>query len=99
MEKVGKKMEIKIYGGINEIGGNKVFINVADKNFLFDYGLSFAQQRNYYSEFLQPRNFNGIIDLIRLDLIPSINGLYRSDLITPFSDLLKNPPYNINDMS
>jgi ribonuclease J len=88
-------MEIQILGGVNEIGGNKIFIRVGDKKFLFDFGLSFGESQRYYSEFLNPRKFNGIIDYLYLGLIPSINKLYRNDLITPFSDILNSKPYNI----
>jgi len=88
-------MEIEIFGGVNEIGGNKIFISVGDKKFLFDFGLSFGDMQKYYSEFLKPRKLNGIIDYLYLDLIPSINKLYRNDLITPFSDILNSEPYKI----
>jgi len=88
-------MEIEIFGGVNEIGGNKIFINVGDKKFLFDFGLSFGDMQKYYSEFLNPRKFNGIIDYLYLGLIPSINKLYRNDLITPFSEILNSEPYKI----
>ena len=88
-------MEIEIFGGVNEIGGNKIFISVGDKKFLFDFGLSFGENQKYYSEFLNPRKLNGIIDYLYLGLIPSINKLYRNDFITPFSDILNSEPYKI----
>jgi len=55
-------MNIEIFGGLNEIGGNKIFINIGDKKFLFDFGLSFSENQKYFSEFLNPRKLNGIID-------------------------------------
>lgn len=88
-------MNIEIFGGINEIGGNKIFISAGDKKFLFDFGLSFSDNNQYFSEFLNPRKFNGIIDYLYLDLIPPLNNLYRNDLITPFSDVLNSKHYNI----
>ncbi|MFX0073898.1 MAG: MBL fold metallo-hydrolase RNA specificity domain-containing protein [Candidatus Hermodarchaeota archaeon] len=88
-------MNIEIYGGIGEIGGNKIFVNIGDKKFLFDFGLSFGENQKYYSEFLKPRKLNGIIDYLYLGLIPPLNKLYRNDLITPFSDILNSDPYNI----
>ena len=88
-------MNLEIFGGINEIGGNKIFINIGDKKFLFDFGLSFSENQKYFSEFLNPRKLNGIIDYLYLGLIPSINKLYRNDLITRFSDILNSEPYKI----
>jgi ribonuclease J len=57
-------MEIEIFGGINEIGGNKIFLTAGNKKFLFDFGLSFKESGQYFSEFLSPRKFNGIIDYL-----------------------------------
>jgi len=88
-------MEITMFGGINEIGGNKIFISIGDKKFLFDFGLSFKDNNQYFSEFLSPRKFNGLLDYLYLGLIPPINRLYRNDLITPFKEKLINDPYNI----
>ena len=88
-------MNIEIFGGVGEIGGNKIFITIGDKKFLFDFGLSFSENQKYFSEFLNPRKFNGIIDYLYLGLIPPINKLYRNDLITPFSDRLNSEPYKI----
>ena len=88
-------MNVEIFGGVSEIGGNKIFITIGDKKFLFDFGLSFSESQKYFSEFLKPRKLNGIIDYLYLGLIPPINKLYRNDLIAPFSDTLNSDPYNI----
>jgi len=88
-------MNVEIFGGVGEIGGNKIFVNIGDKKFLFDFGLSFSENQKYFSDFLNPRKFNGIIDYLYLGLIPPINKLYRNDIITPFSEILNSDPYNI----
>ncbi len=97
-------MEIEIFDAIGKIGGNKIFIHVADKKFLFDFGLSFHDNGLYYAEFLRPRKFNGLVDYLNLELIPSINNLYRNDALAPFKDVLENDPYKLtpsekNDVS
>ncbi|MBY9005356.1 MAG: hypothetical protein KGD63_01205 [Candidatus Lokiarchaeota archaeon] len=89
-------MELEIYGGINEIGGNKIFVNIGDKKYLFDFGLSFNDSNQYFSEFLNPRKCNGIIDYLYLNLIPPLNQIYRNDLINPFKNILNQPNYKIN---
>lgn len=88
-------MNIEIFGGVGEIGGNKIFVDICDKKFLFDFGLSFSENQKYFSEFLNPRKLNGLVDHLYLGLIPPINKLYRNDLITPFSEILNSDPYNI----
>lgn len=89
-------MQISFYGGINEIGGNKIFIKSGEKTFCFDFGLSFRDMNQYFSSFLNPRKLNGIIDYLYLGLIPAINKIYRNDYVTPFKDKLMNARYNIS---
>ena len=88
-------MEIEIFGGINEIGGNKIFLTAGDKKFLFDFGLSFSDSNQYFSEFLSPRKFNGIIDYLYLGLIPPLNNFYRNDYVEPFKTILEKEPFKI----
>lgn len=85
-----KGLEIQVNGGAGEIGGNKVFIKASDKQFLFDFGLSFKDNEIYFDTFLQPRRFNGMIDYLRLGFIPAINNLYRNDMILTYSNVLQN---------
>ena len=89
-------MELEIFGGIKEIGGNKLFINVGESKFLFDFGLSFNDNNQYFTGFLNPRNYNGIVDYLYLGLIPAVNNIYRDDYLSPFSEILKKDPYNIS---
>ena len=71
---------LRFYGGVDEIGGNKILIK--DKNNLFlDFGMSFSQAKKFLSEFLQPRKCNGILDFVELGLLPWIKGIYREDYL------------------
>ena len=88
-------MQISFYGGISEIGGNKIFIKSGEKTFCFDFGLSFRDMNQYFSNFLNPRKLNGIIDYLYLGLIPAINKIYRNDFIAPFKEKLSKGRYNI----
>lgn len=70
---------LAFYGGVNEIGGNKILL--ADKNakIFLDFGMSFSLANKYFDEFMQPRKCNGIFDLVEFDLLPNLKGLYRED--------------------
>jgi len=71
---------LSFYGGVDEIGGNKILIK--DKGRLFlDFGMSFSQAKRFLSEFLQPRKCNGILDFVELGLLPWIKGIYREDYL------------------
>jgi len=83
-------MAFSFYGGVNEIGGNKILVD--DKNpsdpsgkdvssLFLDFGMSFSKAASYFSEFLQPRKLNGIMDFVELGLLPKIKGIYREDYL------------------
>lgn len=81
-------MAFSFYGGVNEIGGNKILVdngdydNSSEKTSLFlDFGMSFSASGSYFSEFLQPRKLNGIMDFVELGLLPKIKGIYREDYL------------------
>jgi len=70
---------LSFYGGINEIGGNKILLEDDKIKTFFDFGMSFSLANKYFAEFLQPRKCNGVKDFIEFGLLPDIYGLYRED--------------------
>ena len=76
-----KLVELTFYGGIEEIGGNKILLKDNDTKIFLDFGMSFGRRGNYFEEFLNPRAANGIGDFLELNLIPDVAGIYREDLL------------------
>jgi len=74
--------QITFYGGVGEIGGNKILIEDSDTRIFFDFGMSFSKRAKYFEEFLKPRTANGIGDFLAMGLIPDIQGIYREDLLS-----------------
>lgn len=74
-------MKINFYGGVNEIGGNKIFLQNNESKIFLDFGMSFSQSKRYFSEFMQPRKSNGLLDFFELGLLPKIEGIYREDYL------------------
>jgi ribonuclease J len=74
-------VQIDFYGGVDEIGGNKVQVSSDEASFFFDFGKSFNKEGEYFSEFLQPRKANGILDLVEFGLLPKVKGIYREDYL------------------
>lgn len=72
---------IDFFGGVDEIGGNKIRIEGKNESFFFDFGMAFSKANDYLSEFLQPRKANGILDFVALGLLPCIKGIYREDYL------------------
>jgi len=76
-----KLVNLRFYGGIEEIGGNKVLLDDNGTKIFLDFGMSFGRRGKYFEEFLNPRSANGIGDFLELNLIPNIEGIYREDLL------------------
>lgn len=72
-----KMTTFTFYGGVNEVGGNKILIGDGDTRILLDFGVSFSLRDQYYSiPFLSPRNEK---DLLELGILPRIKGVYKFD--------------------
>lgn len=74
-------IRLTFFGGVDEIGGNKILVEDGDTKIFLDFGMSFMQTAKYYAEFLQPRTCSGLTDLIELGIIPDLQGIYRNDLL------------------
>ncbi len=72
---------LTFYGGVNEIGGNKILLEDKDTKVFLDFGKSFSRRATYFEEFLNPRTSNGIVDFLTMGLVPDIPGVYRDDLM------------------
>ncbi len=72
---------LTFYGGVNEIGGNKILLEDKETRVFLDFGMPFSQVSKYFSEFLQPRQCNGLGDFFEFGLMPDLRGLYREDYL------------------
>ena len=46
-------VNLTFFGGVHEIGGNKILLEDQNTRVLLDWGLSFSQMNDYYDEFLK----------------------------------------------
>jgi ribonuclease J len=68
---------LTFYGGVNEIGGNKILLKDGDVKVFFDFGMSFAIRRQYYSPpLLSPKSEKSLQEL---GVLPKIDGVYKFD--------------------
>ena len=71
---VKQKTTLTFYGGVNEIGGNKILLQDGDAKVFFDFGMSFALKKQYYSPpFLSPKSEKSLQEL---GILPKIEGIY-----------------------
>ena len=82
---------LTFYGGVNEIGGNKILLQDKDTKIFLDFGKGFTGLGKYFEEYLAPRSSNGILDFITMGLVPDIPGIYRDDLMFRAGREIKEP--------
>jgi ribonuclease J len=84
-------VEITIYGGVGEVGGNQVFVSEGKSRILLDFGTRMGFDSDYFSDFLAPRTNTELKDRLALGALPAIHGIYNSNLFEPIgADALKN---------
>ena len=67
---------LTFYGGVSEVGGNKVLLKDRDTSIFLDFGMSYSIRSKYYSDpFLAPRSEKSLIEL---GILPKIDGIYKS---------------------
>ena len=71
--------KLVFYGGVNEIGGNKILLSDSGTQVLLDFGLSFGMKDKYYDQYLGPRGFAIINEYVAFGFLPAIKGAYRED--------------------
>ncbi len=74
-----------MFWGVNDIGGNKILVKLHNGSIFFDFGMSYGEESQFFEEFLQPRSGCKIHDLLKLCLLPYINGVYRRDALRPIN--------------
>ena len=72
---------LTFYGGVNEIGGNKILLEDQDTRLFLDFGMSFTQSGKYFAEFMQPRKHNCLRDFYATGMLPVLEGVYREDYL------------------
>ena len=73
-------LSITCYGGVGEIGGNKILLEDRDTRLFFDFGFPFKKRAKYFEEYLNPRPGAGLLDLLEMGLLPPLKGIYREDM-------------------
>lgn len=85
---------ITFYGGAGQVGGNQILLE--DKmmgNIMLDFGMNFAEEGEYFEEFLKPSKKRGLHDYLCFGFIPPLEGIYRRDFeLDDLWEKFKNRP-------
>jgi hypothetical protein len=77
-ELVKVNTSLTFYGGVNEIGGNKILLQDNGTKIFLDFGMLFALKKQYYSlPFLSPRSEKSLQEL---GILPRLEGFYSFDI-------------------
>jgi len=79
-------VSLTFYGGVNEIGGNKVLLEDGDVRVFLDFGQSFNFGLDFFTRWLSPRGVNGLGDFFEFGLLPKLKGLYAREQLR-FTDV------------
>ncbi len=81
---VKNKTTLTFYGGVDEIGGNKILLQDRDTKVFLDFGMSFSMKKKFYAPpFLSPKSEKSLQEL---GILPKISGVYKFDQRAPEVD-------------
>lgn len=72
--------KLTFFGGVDEIGGNKILLEEGNTKVFLDFGMSFSEEGKFFEfPLLRPTNID---DLRKINVIPEIEGLYKNAGLT-----------------
>ena len=76
-------VSLTFYGGVNEIGGNKILLESQKSRIFLDFGQSFSLLDDFYLQesYLSPRERFGLKDYFEFNLMPKLEGLYNEEAL------------------
>jgi ribonuclease J len=72
---------VTCYGGVNEIGGNKILVTDRGTKVFLDFGASFSEGLTFFSGGIEPRKVNGAGDYFEFGILPEVSGLYSDEAL------------------
>jgi ribonuclease J len=77
----GSLTGVTFYGGVGEIGGNKILIEDKGTRIMLDFGMSYTDRRRFFVDpILSPGDER---DLLEFGILPNIKGIYEFEESQP----------------
>ncbi len=89
-------MKLIPLGGVNEIGGNKFYIEAGGEGLLIDFGVSFASRHEYFGGYLRPKKYAVLASLLRCGAVPAVSNIYDTSLFDPLGVVEESLRSSIN---
>jgi ribonuclease J len=75
---------VTFYGGVDEIGGNKILLEDKGTRIMLDFGMSYSERRRFFFDpMLSPGDER---DLLEFGILPDIKGIYEFEDSEPSID-------------
>jgi ribonuclease J len=74
-------LKITFHGGVKEIGGNKILLEAGETKIFLDFGRSMGLTGKYYEEYIKVRSKCALLDLLKLGILPKVNGIYPNNML------------------
>jgi len=75
---------VTFYGGVGEIGGNKILVEDRGTRVMLDFGMSYSDRRRFFADpILSPGDER---DLLEFGILPNVKGIYEFEDSTPSLD-------------
>ena len=85
---------VTCYGGVAQIGGNKILVEDGDARIWLDMGATFGFGSEFFVEYLTARKRFGLRDYFGLNLLPKLPGLYSHEMLTPADFPYESPRFS-----
>ena len=80
----GNSASVTFYGGVGEIGGNKILVEDRGTRIMLDFGMSYADRGRFFVDpMLSPGDER---DLLEFGILPKIKGIYEFEESEPSID-------------
>ncbi|MEM0444455.1 MAG: MBL fold metallo-hydrolase [Nitrososphaerota archaeon] len=76
-------MRVWGFGGLEEIGGNKFYLESRGEGVFLDFGISYSARRRFFGWVLRPKRYALLASLLASGSIPPIRNLYDEELSDP----------------
>ncbi len=89
-------VSLTFFGGVGEIGGNKILVETKEAKIFLDFGQSFTMLDEFFlpSQYLSPRERFGLKDYFEFGFVPKLEGLYSKEAIERTNVRYKKPEYD-----
>jgi ribonuclease J len=84
-------VSLTIYGGANEVGGNKILLQDKGAKIYLDFGQGFGFGDDFFYEYLSPRKVNGLEVYFEFGMLPRVSKLYSRTMLA-LTDLKYRKP-------